>query len=206
MKWLFKLVLIVYWLGLILWVASLMTAGISAMNTFGTLPDLGVTLESYADYPVAEHGRLAAGIVMERNFFVVDVIQMLVVPLVIVTLLVQLFGFGMRLRKPANLIRTFCLLLAASLFAFYVFSLAPRMNRELRSYWSQAEAGEIQQAKIHRANFDQDHPRAELILTINLFLLIVGAGASAAAFAETANPPKTTPPEYLEPPELLKKS
>jgi len=132
MRWLLKMVLIIYWLGLMLWVGSLMTAGIAAMNTFGTLPDLGVRLDSYADYPSAEHGRLASGMVMERNFFVVDVIQMLVVPLVIVTLLVQLFGFGMRLRKPANAIRTVSLLLAAGLFALYAFSLAPRMNRELR--------------------------------------------------------------------------
>jgi len=202
MRWLLKIVLILYWLGLMLWVGSLMTAGIAAMNTFGTLPDLGVSLDSYPDYPSAEHGRLAAGIVMERNFFVVDVIQMLAAPLVIVTLLVQLFGFGMRLRRPANVIRIVCLLLAAGLFAFYAFSLAPRMNRELRMYWSEAEAGQLELAEIHRANFNRDHPRAELIMTINLFLLIVGVSASAAAFVESAKSPKTS---NLEPPELLKK-
>ena len=202
MRWQLKMVLIIYWLGLMFWVGSLMTAGIAAMNTFGTLPDLGVRLDSYSDYPRAEHGRLAAGIVMERNFFVVDVIQMLVVPLVIVTLLVQFFGFGMRLRKPANAIRAVCLLLAAGLFAFYAFSLAPRMNRELRMYWSEAEAGELEQAEIHRANFDRDHPQAELIMTTNLFLLIVGVSASAAAFVEPVKSPKTS---NLEPPELLNK-
>ncbi len=200
---LFKIVLIAYWLGLMLWFASLMTAGISAMNTFGTLPDLGVRLDSYPDYPGSEHGRLAAGMVMERNFFVVDVIQMLAIPLVIAMLLLQLFGFGMKLRKPANLIRTACLLIAAGLFAFYASAIAPRMNSELRMYWQQAEAGELEQAKIHRDNFDLDHPRAELILTVNLFLLIVGAGASAAAFVEPAKPLKTS---ILEPPELLKQT
>ena len=202
MRWLLKMVLIIYWLGLMLWVGSLMTAGIAAMNTFGTLPDLGVRLDSYADYPSAEHGRLAAGMVMERNFFVVDVIQMLVVPLVIVTLLVQLFGFGMRLRRPANAIRTVSLLLAAGLFALYAFSLAPRMNRELRMYWSEAEAGQLEQAEIHRTKFERDHPRAESIMTINLFLLILGVGASAVAFVESSKPPKIS---NLETPKLLNK-
>jgi hypothetical protein len=179
-----RVVNMAYWLGLIVWIAAIITVAIAAMNTFATLPDadLGVRLESFAAYPAEHHGRLAAGMVMERNFFAADVMQMVAIPVVVIALLAQVAFLGMSLRRPANLIRCICLLGAAGVFAFYAFTMAPRMNGELRAYWDAARAGDMAQAESHRDAFDADHPRAELVLKINLILAVIGAGASTAAF------------------------
>lgn len=202
-----KLCNVIYWLALCFWLAAPITAGIAAMNTFGTLPEMPMQLEQYSAYPAEEHGLLAAGIVMEKNFFVVDVIQFASVPVVIITLILQLFLFKMPLRRPANVIRAICLIMAGGLFALYAFTLAPRMNKSLRDYWQAAAAGEIDQARVHQQSFQIDHPRAESILKINLFLLVIAVGASASAMTPTRRSPASPNSVHdreLQSPELLK--
>lgn len=204
-----KLCNVVFWLALCFWLAAPITAGIAAMTTFGTLPDMPMQLGDYAAYPAEEHGLLAAGQVMEKNFFVVDMIQFASVPLVIITLLLQLFVFKMPLRRPSNVIRAGCLIVAGSLFALYAFTLAPRMNRSLRDYWQAASAGEVEQARTFQQSFQTDHPRAESILKINLFLLVIAVGASAIAMttapgSRSSDPSKSQEGSLLETPELLK--
>lgn len=186
---LFKITSIAYWLALALWIAAIVAVAIAAMNTFGTLPDpdLGVHLAPFAAYPANEHGRLAAGIVMERNFFVADMIQLFSIPVVLVMLVAQLVFFGMKWSKPANLLRTICLLAAGSLFGYYAFTMAPTMNHELRAYWDAAKAGNLEEADAHRTSFDVLHPKAEAILKLDLVLVVVGIGASAAAYAGLVN-------------------
>ncbi|MCZ6835769.1 MAG: hypothetical protein O7G85_08350 [Planctomycetota bacterium] len=205
----FKFICVLYWLAMIFWIGAIITVAIAAMNTFGTLPapGMGVQLELFSSYPTEHHGRLAAGMVMEKNFFVADAIQMFAIPVVILTLFLQLFTFHMSIRKPANIVRAVCLVGAALAFGWYGLTIAPGMNRELRTYWEEAKAGNVEQAEIHRAAFEVDHPRAERVLQINLILVLIGAGASAWAFASfhVTKPPAGSFPKY-ETPRLAKDS
>ncbi len=190
---------LVFWLALCLWVAAPVTAGIAAMNTFTTLPDMPLVLEEYADFPVSEHGTIAAGMVMERNFFVVDLVQFVCVPLTVIALGLQLVVFGMPLRRPVHLLRAVLIVVAAAIFGFYAFRIAPRMNHELRAYWDDARAGNVQEALAHQQAFQIDHPRADAILKLNLLLLLGAVGTSAIAFTSQPAPASST---ELEPPQL----
>ena len=181
----FKIVNTVYWLALILWISALISAAVAAMNVFGSLNDMPLELEQYGAYPAAEHPRLAAGRIMEGVFFLVDLLQFIAVPLVAAALIAQVTIFRLSLKRPANTIRTACIVLAAGIFAYHAIMLAPGMNRELRAYWAAAEAGQVEQAHAHRTAFNADHPRADALLRLNLVLLLVAAASSAAAFSPT---------------------
>jgi hypothetical protein len=190
----------VHWLSLTLWVAALAAAGIAAMNVFGTLPKLNLTLNEYQSLPPESHGRLAAGMVMEGVFFVVDLAQFVAAPLALITLLFQLSVFRMPLRRPANLIRTLCIVVATGLFAFHATVLAPRMNRELRAYWRSAQDGEIDQAQLHLAKFNEKHPVANTLLQTNLILLLIAIASTSAAVM-----PSSQRRHRFESPALLKR-
>ncbi len=186
-----RLCLIGYWTALALWLSALVTAGISATMVFGRLPGIPMTLERFGSYADAEHGRIAAGLVMSDIFFAVDIAQFIVIPLTLVTLALQVTVFGASLRCPANLVRGGCLLAAAGLFAGYAILLAPSLNGELRLFWAAAEAGDTTAALRHRELFATGHATAALILKTNLLLVLAGLAASAVA------PPPVTPPRPL---------
>lgn len=193
---------VIYWLALVAWIGGLIAAAVAAPSVFGALGDLPVTIESFEAYPHLEHGRLAAGMVMERVFWIVDLIQFVAAPVVVATLVVQLVAAGARFRAPSNLVRTICIVGAALLLAYRAAALAPTMNRELRAYWQAAEAGRVEVARAHRDRFNEDHPTARTILGASLVLLLVAVGASAAATG-----PGTAPrvASGVEPPELLRR-
>jgi len=180
---LFKLCNAIYWLALTLWVAALITAGIAAMNVFGTLDSLPIELKQYSALTPQEQGRLAAGKIMEGVFFTVDLLQLAAAPLAVFTLLLQLFFFKRPGRLIANGTRTACIVLAAAALAYHATALAPAMNRELRSYWKAAEAGDLDLARTHRAAFDARHPLARQLSQITLVLLLIGVASSAAALS-----------------------
>lgn len=198
----FKIVNAIYWLALIVWISALISAGVAAMNVFPALDGLPLQLEQYAAYPAGEHPRLAAGRIMEGVFFLVDVLQFIAIPLTILALLAQLLFFRLPLKRISNALRIAAIVIAAGLFACHATMLAPKMNRELRSFWSAAETGRIDEAHAHRNAFNAYHPRADAILRINLLLLLVAAGASAAALTPAAARGETT----LQPPRLLNAS
>ena len=193
---------VIYWLALVAWIGGLIAAAVAAPSVFGALGDLPVTIESFEAYPHLEHGRLAAGMVMERVFWIVDLIQFVAAPVVAATLVVQLVAAGARFRAPSNLVRTICIVGAAVLLAYRAAALAPTLNRELRAYWQAAEAGRVEVARAHRDRFNEDHPTASAIFTISLVLLFVVAGASAVAGSPGPAPPAAP---TLEPPELLRR-
>jgi hypothetical protein len=176
-----RLCLIVFWCSLAVWLSALVTAGISATMVFGRLPETPMTLERYPAYPVEEHGRVAAGEVMADIFFAVDVVQFIVVPLTLITLGLQLTVFGFPARRPANVVRGACLLLATLLFGWYAIRLAPALNGELRLFWTAAQAGDVAAAEAHREAFAGDHATSSLILKVNLLLVLLGIAASAVA-------------------------
>ncbi len=183
-----RLCLVVYLTALALWLSALVTAGLSATMVFGRLPGVPMTLERFASYPAAEHGRIAAGLVMSDIFFAVDLVQFIVVPVVVVTFALQVTVFGASLRRPANLVRGGCLLVAAGLFAGYAVLLAPSLNGELRLFWAAAEAGDTSAALRHRELFATGHATAALVLKTNLLLVLAGLAASAIAPSPAAPP------------------
>ncbi len=183
-----RLCLIAYWTALAMWLSVLVTAGISATMVFGGLPGTSMVLEQFESYPYAEHGRIAAGLVMSDIFFAVDFVQFVAVPLTLITLVLQVAVFGAPWRRPANLVRGGCLLVAGILFAGYAILLAPSLNGELRLFWAAAEAGDTNAAMQHRELFGAGHATASLILKTNLLLVLAGLAASAVAPAPTPAP------------------
>jgi len=183
-----RLCLVGYWTALALWLSALVTAGISATMVFGRLPGIPMTLERFGSYPGAEHGRIAAGLVMSDIFFAVDFVQVIVVPVVLVTFALQVTVFGASLRCSANLVRGGCLLVAGGLFAGYAILLAPSLNGELHLFWDAAEAGDTTAALRHRELFATGHATAALILKTNLLLVLIGLAASAVALSPAATP------------------
>lgn len=192
-----RLCLVVYWLGLAAWLSGLVTAGISATMVFGQLPDMSLSLQRFEAYPVDEHGTIAAGLVMADVFFAVDVVQFIAIPLVVITLALQLAVFGVPARRPANVVRTACLLVAAALFAWYALLLAPSLNSELRLFWQAAEAADLDAAQRHRELFGADHTTARHILEVNLLLVLVSLAASAMALGPAPGPRRKLDPPLL---------
>jgi hypothetical protein len=197
-----RIVNVVYWLALIVWISALISAGVAAMNVFPALDGLPLQLEQYAAYPAGEHPRLAAGRIMEGVFFLVDVLQFIAIPLTILALLAQFLIFRLPVKRISSVLRTAAIVIAAGLFACQATMIAPKMNRELRSFWAAAEAGRIDEAQAHRSAFSAYHPRADAILRSNLLLLLVAAASSAAAFTPEAARRDST----LQPPSLLNSS
>lgn len=201
-----KCVNAMYWLALAVWISVLMSAGVSAMSAFTTLPDpdLGLQLEKFAAYDESRHGQIAAGKVMEPIFTFVDVVQLAAGSLVVLMLVLQLTLFAMPWKRPANMIRTACIVLAMALFLFRAVTITPEMNQDLRAYWRHAEAGNAAAAREAQQSFDTAHRRARPLFDGTLLLLLVGVGASAAAFTSAVS--HGSPPQSgrLEDPELLK--
>lgn len=179
----FALCNIVYWISLTTWVSVIVAAGVAATATFTTLPDpdLGLRLDRFAAFDQAQHGRIAAGMVMEPVFTFVDLVQIAAALGVVVMLLIQFILFRVSPRSLANIVRILCIALAIGLFTWRAFTLTPNMNSNLRAYWRAAEAGEMDTAMQHRAAFDAQHGKASATFRWSLVALIVAVGASAAA-------------------------
>jgi len=167
-----------------LWIGLLVAAGVAAAGAFATLPDLGISLrgyESYATADPADHGRLAAGKMLERIFTAIDFAQIPLAAIAIASLPLQLFLAGDSWQRPANVVRLSCITVACGLLAIHILFIAPPMNRELQTYWAAAAAGDATAAMTHRDAFDEYHPRAEMILQVNLLLLFIAAGAAGVS-------------------------
>jgi len=187
MQALFKLCNAVYWLALAAWLALLVSAGVSAVAVFTTLGEMDLSLSQYeafqpdpSDVPNA-HAHLAAGHILEPVFTLVDFAQFVVIPVLIITLGIQLTVFRLQLRRPANLIRVTCIVIASGLFAIHAFTRAPQMNQDLKAYWDAAEQGDVATALEHREAFNRQHPTAEAVLKVTLLLVVVATVASAIA-------------------------
>lgn len=194
----------IYWLALALWLSAIVTAAVAAVSAFGILPDTPLVLEDFRAYAPPDdpgaHGRLAAGIVMERVFWIVDMIQFAAAPLVVIALLAQLLVLPLPSRPWANRARTLAILIAAGTFIYQAAALTPGMNRELRAYWVAARAGELDDAREHHAAFNEAHPRAEMLYQVRLLALLAAIIASAPALGPVITP---TPSSGHEAPRLL---
>ncbi|MCP3906154.1 MAG: hypothetical protein GY715_21225 [Planctomycetes bacterium] len=191
---------VIHAFALILWIAALVSAAVAAMNVFPITDSMSFVLERYAAYPADEHGRIAAGRIMEGVFFTVDMLQFVAAPLALLTLLAQLTVFRGPWRRPAHLVRGACIVLAAALFAGHAMMLAPKMNADLRAFWEAAEAGDVDRAHEHRAAFNRRHPKADIILRVNLLLVAAAAVAGTVGLRAMPGAPRE---RELDPPRLL---
>ena len=204
-----KLCNIIYWLGLQLWLAGVLAAGIAAVFVFARLPDLGVSLERYAAYTPADqpdaHAILAGGYIMEGIFTTADFIAIAAAGMVVVTLCCQLLFFRYQIKRPANIIRSLCIVIATGILIYHVTTPAPDFNRTLRQYWNHAEAGDMTLATADQKRLDALHPQLRMLLQTNACLLFIAIMASAAAMTQEKNRdvPQST---ALEDPSLIKRS
>jgi hypothetical protein len=185
-------------LGLALWIAAIVSAAVSAMNVFPGLDPMPITHADYAAWPLAEHGRLAASLVMERVFFTVDLLQFMAIPLVVVTGIARLALSPELRRRRRAWMAAVAIFLATAGFAAYAASIAPPMNRALRQFWTEAAAGNLDAAREHRERFDEGHRIADPLLRLNLVLLLIGLGLTAAT-PTPARPPRARQLDSLLP-------
>ncbi len=168
-----------FWLGLIAWVSALVTAGISAAMAFPTMHEFAVEVPKFRALDASEHWSIAAGLLMERIFTLTDMIQLVAALLVIVGLVGSLALGSRRRQRISGVLRALCVLGAAGLLAYRILVLAPSMNASLHSYWNAAEAGKIDVAMRHRADFQAAHPTASRIYGVMFAMLIAGAAITA---------------------------
>lgn len=210
-----KITRAVFWIALIAWISVLTAAAVAASNVFPTLKNMPMTLEEYAAFDPgvnaqgaeateSAHGMLAAGMIMEGVFTLANMVQFVAAPIVIITLLLEFGLFGVRFRRPANIIRMLCVAVAATLFAWHGFVQYPRMTSELRAYWADARAGNATEAILHETRFNQDHPLAQRLMEINLMLLVVTVIASAASTVERPRSVVAITTSALETPRLAR--
>jgi hypothetical protein len=188
---------------LTLWIAAIVSGGVAAAGAFATLPDLEITLDEFSGFAPADsqtHGRIAAGKMLEPIFASLDLAQVPLAGVCILTLLFGRFLVGPGARSLANRLRTGAVITAGLLLVVHLALIAPPMNRELRFFWSAAAAGNETAARMHRAAFDGQHPRATLIAQANLALLLTALIAGAWA---SATPGSSA--EGLEPPLLARR-
>jgi len=195
---------VIHAFALILWIAALVSAAVAAMNVFPITDSMDLVLERYANYPVEEHRRIAAGQIMDGVFFTVDLLQFVAAPLALLTLLAQFTVFRVPgsapWRRPTHLLRGACIVLAAALFAGHAMLLAPKMNADLRAYWTAAEAGDVETAREHRASFNRRHPKADMILRADLLLVVAAAVAGTIALGSASPRAGVDPPRLLREP------
>ena len=196
MAWL-KACLVVYWLSLVVWLAALAAAGLCAVHTFEKLQATPLVLERFATYPAQEHGTIAAGLVMADLFVTVDFVQFAVIPAALIMLGLQLTVFSLPARRPSNLIRLGCLVLAAGLFAYYAVAVAPPLNGALRVYWDAAAAGDLEAAGQGRDLVAAYHSTAHVVLQLNLALVTGAVAASAVALGPSAQRKRGLPEPQL---------
>ena len=193
-----------YWLALIIWFSVISAAAITAISAFASLPEMDLTLGAYPQADGVDHGRLAAGYVTQPIFVFADLVQAACIVIVLITLVLQVTVFGMRLRRPANWIRLICVLGAALLFAVRAAAVTPEMNADLHAYREHLQAGQIDTARPRYNEFEAGHRTSRHLYDGTFALVLVGIIASSAAFVHDPrrDSTKKSPEPLLEPPQL----
>ncbi|MHC5025834.1 MAG: hypothetical protein ACYTGR_03635, partial [Planctomycetota bacterium] len=184
-----RLVAVATWLCLAAWLSVLVAAAISATFTFAVLTHLDIDVSGLPWTDSADHGRYAAGRVMEPIFFTVDLMQVIAAGGLVITLLARAIMQDPPWRGSLGLLRTIAVAIALGSFGGRAVLLTPKMNTELRAMWGAAEAGDIDTANVHRAAFDRYHPTASRLYQVTLFAVF--GTIILTAMADTA--PRTRP-------------
>ena len=152
------------------WVGALgMTAATAAM-IFPAMRDLDPAIDRFSAYP-QDHWVIAAGWVMARVFFALDVAQLGCAALASVTI----FGLFIMKKTPTRWRRVRMVLVIATVGSvlWYVLMIAQPMNADLASFWHEAQAGNVAEADAYRAAFDARHPAASRAMGITGVLALV---------------------------------
>ncbi|MEM7229524.1 MAG: hypothetical protein AAF432_12005 [Planctomycetota bacterium] len=166
----------VHGLALAAWLSLLVSAGIGASFVFGTLTPMPLHAERFDAAETSEHGRLVAGVIMDRVFRFVDIGQGIAAGIVLITFIMLFAAGALRLRRWSGRIHCGAVCLATMLFALQL-PMANAMRGELQMYWSAVEAGEAAEAENIQTGFNTKHNVADAVLRINLLLLITATGA-----------------------------
>jgi len=180
---------VTYWLALAIWFGSLMTVAIAAMIAFTVLPEQDLTLSAYSDYRPEQHGRIAAGLVLDPIFAITDVVQIVAAIVAVGMVFLQLVAFRMRVSRPANWLRTLAILAAGGVLCYRLVVVTPPMNDALTEYRAAAMAGDVELADRLRASFQDDHTRAERLFQVTFLLVIAAMVLSASAVVPLTHKP-----------------
>jgi len=176
-------------LGLTVWAAALISAAVAALNVFPVLRNMPITMGAYPGVPATEHWRFAAGEIMEGVFFTADLMQFVAVPMVIITLFMQM-SRARAAHRIRGRIRAGALIIAAMLFTLHATTIAPPMNRLLRAQWAAAAQGDTARIEAYRRDFHRLHVRADGILRVNLVLVLIGIALLPSALLVTGSQEK----------------
>jgi hypothetical protein len=173
-------------LSLTLWSGILVMAGAAAAFTFPTLKGLRLNVAGFT-VPEADQWSLVGGMVAAKFFLVADIAGYVLGGLATVSLAILVFRRTslppvLHMSRTHLAVRIITTALAMCILCYQLFILAPRMNENLKGYWSSAAASptpETQSAAAKfKASFDVDHPEASKVLVA---LAIATLAASLAA-------------------------
>ena len=177
-----KVLHVIFWLALVLWVAAVAAPAIAAATAFTVLPAKGVILPEYSAYFANDPegmGRMVAGYVADPVFVITDAAQWVLAPLVLLLAIIEWRPLQ-RFSGPANWFRIGTLAVATALVIHHNGVMAPRMAGELADYRMHAAADEKEQAVMSLDAFNTDHHRAEALFGIRMLLLLCAVAATAA--------------------------
>lgn len=176
------LVSILVWLSLATWFTAVVSAGVSAMGIFATLPGLEPILPTYSMLSPEAQGRIAAGLVTEPIFTATDLVQCAAsIALVAGVILHWLLSRRVH-RRIARWTWTLAIAVATCTLWGRVLFLMPEMNQQLHDYRQAASSGNMDVADTARLAFESMHPTASMLMeaTAACLLLALLVGAAAA--------------------------
>jgi hypothetical protein len=175
-----RLVTTAYWLVLILWIVTLFSAASVAMNAFGTLKEMTVSMPGTAGLP-ADHssGRFLAGFVADPAFRSYERWSLVLAPAMTALLFTQARILSWPVSSWGNRIRVASLVVAIALAMVHLLVFAPGMARELAAFREAVAVGDTAVAAERYAAFDAGHRWADRLLRFEGFALIVAAATSA---------------------------
>jgi len=177
-----SLVSILSWLSLAAWFAAVVSAGVSAMGIFATLPGLEPVLPGYTMLPPEAQGRIAAGLVTEPIFTATDLVQCAASITLVIAVILHWTLFRDIHRRVGRWIWTISIAAATGTLWARVLFLMPVMNQDLHEYRQNASSGNAEAAEAARLAFESMHPTASMLMEATsaclLLALIVGAATS----------------------------
>jgi len=171
---------------LAVWLGALVMAAIVVAGVFPMMRELAPTVGTYAAYPSEHHPVIVAGHVGEYVFTALAAVQFTGVLISALTLIAAGWTLGMPVRRVSTMLRACGIGLAAMCVSAQLFWLDPRMNAELRAFWSAAEQGQVDQAERHRAAFQRMHPLASNLLAGSAIGVVLAIGAQVFSLGADA--------------------
>jgi hypothetical protein len=171
----------VHLLALAIWLGVVLATGAAAALIFPTMKQLQPRLPGFAAY-TGEHWPIAGGKIANTLFFLADIVQFFCAITSVVSLLLLAIVWKLPRTRPATLLRGFALGIALASVGGGLIVLAPAMNAALQAYWKAAEAGNLDEAALHKQAFDENHPLASSLLMLtaaSVFIALVAGIWSA---------------------------